>query len=122
MVTGRKVSARSWNSAHTASRASAMSEVFLPAAYQGGVVAVAEAEHDAAELRDSAQGELNNFRSRVAAIVLQQSTRTATRASIGVDAGRKLTSRGCGEKLGLVKQRSPGACGTQLDCGSRATS
>ena len=39
-----------------------------------------------------------------------------------VSADRNMTTQGCGRKLGLVKQRCRGFCGTQLDCGSRARS
>ena len=34
----------------------------------------------------------------------------------------KTDHRGCGQKLGLVKQRSPGSCGARRDCGSRVSS
>lgn len=40
----------------------------LPLVGQGGVVAVAAAQDDSAELRDDAQGVLQNFRARVVAV------------------------------------------------------
>ena len=39
-----------------------------------------------------------------------------------VGADRKLSHWGCGQKLGLVKQRSPGSCGARRGCGSRVRS
>ena len=41
---------------------------------------------------------------------------------MAVGADPNLSHRGCGQKLGLVKQRSPGSCGARRDCGSRVRS
>lgn len=41
---------------------------------------------------------------------------------LAVAADRKLTSRGCGQKLGRVKPRLPSSCGTASDFGNPATS